>query len=958
MTQEQLLLGLKKDVRSLLISAKQGLTPDQLKRDYINMLGHPMPLRILGFRNVLDMIREMPDVVYVHYLGDGSMVLKAVADDATRGIVELVAKQRNAKKAPARRGGVGFFSPRYQQQHPMVLPRRGHAPLALPAQLRAQLHQLLSQGAVGLSELETAFARRFGFPLRVNNYGFYSIVEMLAAAADLVAVTQSRMGSLLSLRGAGVASRMRTGPIKPLFPLKQTFQTVPIVRPMTQTNSVPVEKPTTESSTDNPKSSTDNPKSSTQNLVAPAPIPEAAVPNSPEGDQDSLPMDYTTPQPEPEPTQDGQLFQKCVIKLEEELRQCILENGHAGTVSPELKAKLRQVVAQNSEGLSVHDLPAEYKRVFGEELPVVQSGFLSTTEMVGALSDTLYLRPVVGDEGNHWMVMDIQNSPAHATPQQPGVAEPEGPIEGIKALNPSGTGYYFSCAESPWEGREGEGEGGEANPDLEEDMELRITTKTFHQMVDIYGSVPVRCRRGAVVPPDAMRGLRLRAPTCRGPRELVAVLVEHMESPSNFYIRFDESQEARALENMMIEMRSCYTCPEVSERYSLPERYVRTGQVCCVAPQGIWFYRVVVHRVLNDTQAEVYYVDFGDLTTVQRSSLKFLKSCYSELPAQAVPSSLAGIKPFGGSWSANAKTSFQKLCCERTLVAALHGYHADFLQLFLCDTHTEEDVYIHSALQAQGHGLSCAPAVSAVKCGQFNPVSLYLGEGVFDEGMEIEDEDPTLEPCPEATTTPQHNTTQPQPKSSPCSTHMAPNLVGEEEDLPDLPALEFIEVNSTAQVGLKANPFAALQSKDPLLLCCSDWDQGWTPNAPAPEVVQPKADLINHGDTANMLQPPPPSPSAGASELKQPWHVNDGGAVPPVSLMPAVPPQPSTLKTLSLQTPGLMQTQSAPYGTSMFPLFGMGDVLRVTSPFALGPAARLATGTGSHLLNWYPHKMA
>lgn len=161
----------------------------------------------------------------------------AVADDATRGIVELVAKQRSAKKAPAQRGGVGFFSPRYQHHNPMVLPRRGYAPPALPAQLRAQLHQLLSHGAVGLSELETAFARRFGFPLRVNNYGFYSIAEMLAAAADLVAVTQSRMGSQLSLRGAVVASRMRTGPIKPLFPLKQTIQTVPIVRQMTQTNS-------------------------------------------------------------------------------------------------------------------------------------------------------------------------------------------------------------------------------------------------------------------------------------------------------------------------------------------------------------------------------------------------------------------------------------------------------------------------------------------------------------------------------------------------------------------------------------------------------------------------------------------------------------------------------------------------------------------------------------------------
>ena len=44
-----------------------------------------------------------------------------------------------------------------------------------------------------------------------------------------------------------------------------------------------------------------------------------------------------------------------------------------------------------------------------------------------------------------------------------------------------------------------------------------------------------------------------------------------------------------------------------------------------MAPRNMWFYRVVVHRVLSDTQVEVYYVDFGDLTSVDRASLKFLK---------------------------------------------------------------------------------------------------------------------------------------------------------------------------------------------------------------------------------------------------------------------------------------------------------------------------------------------
>lgn len=96
-----------------------------------------------------------------------------------------------------------------------------------------------SQGAVGLSELETAFALRYDFHLGATNYGFYSTAEMLAEANDLVAVTQSQMGSLLSLRGAEGAPLMRNGPKNNSSHRSRHSQRVPVVRPMTdkQTNS-------------------------------------------------------------------------------------------------------------------------------------------------------------------------------------------------------------------------------------------------------------------------------------------------------------------------------------------------------------------------------------------------------------------------------------------------------------------------------------------------------------------------------------------------------------------------------------------------------------------------------------------------------------------------------------------------------------------------------------------------
>ncbi|XP_038676728.1 tudor domain-containing protein 5-like isoform X3 [Scyliorhinus canicula] len=676
--QEKLLEVLKKELRSLLISAKNSLAPCELERDYHSMMGKRLPLCALGYRSVVELASNVPDTIKVCTCEDGSILLKGVGNETTKGIEELVAKAKVSSKTKR-----NLRKTRYElMQKQAFLPRRYSTTPILPALVKCELRQLVASfpGGVLLSNFDKSFMKMYGRPFQYTRYGFYSLQEVLRATGDDIEIQQTRQGSLLLLR-----RKSKEAPLKQGKQLRQPIQT--------------------------------NHAQSNVITVLPGPV------NPPAQSQIETPL---RPEGLPDPAPHPEYFDGGLQKLVEDLRTALVDKGAEGTIDSQVKEKIRFTVAQRPNGLLASKLPTEFKNIFGMELPLKDLGFYSVTELVGALSDTLCVeRDSVNQD---WLVFDIRHckslqrcthysmatSTAYSSPEQV-----ESQLNKINSL-PSADRNIAAIADirEPEKNFSFEKNKVEMQIYLEEKAARRKegeTVKKTQYSPDIE------------IPPDAIQDGNLYKLPELEENSFVCVFVESVTSPSQFYIRFYGDCTSMMLEDLMIEMRRCYSYQEVSERYVMPDSFIKPGQVCCVRnPDDVWWYRVIIHRVLDEKLVEVYYVDFGDISSVERSRLRFLKCCHSKLPAQGIPSTLMWLQPTEDDWSIAAKNQFLRFCGKQPLVALICGYLDDVLHLFLCDTSTDEDVYINDVLKKAGHAVPSLTNNAAKGFGLFNPAALYL----------------------------------------------------------------------------------------------------------------------------------------------------------------------------------------------------------------------------------------
>lgn len=177
------LIEVKQRIRALLISSKNGCSLKQLYQDYKAVIGEELPYRELGYRSLMSLVRDIPDVVRVKLSGpDHVATLYAVADGKTQHIARMVARQRQSRSA-------GNICPKPPNRKPLAK--------RIPNTFGVQLKQLFLSypNGVSLERFNDAFARRFGYYLKYTPWGYSTLEQLLEDAVEVELVRDPVRGS-------------------------------------------------------------------------------------------------------------------------------------------------------------------------------------------------------------------------------------------------------------------------------------------------------------------------------------------------------------------------------------------------------------------------------------------------------------------------------------------------------------------------------------------------------------------------------------------------------------------------------------------------------------------------------------------------------------------------------------------------------------------------------------------
>ncbi|XP_073846467.1 tejas isoform X2 [Musca autumnalis] len=689
-------------IKSLVISCPDKITIDKLNRDYRDVEGQDIPYRRLGYHSLEQFLRQIPDTVVVVGSGHTAYVY-FVGNDKSAHIHEMIMGQK--KSRPRSRGKAHANKFANTQRHSSrqnnkassgsSVGRRQHVqPLSpfqitnrnvstrkltvrdVPLQRNAQqlpAHNLQNMQTPALNLLGNINRSQFGgVPQRIPGIPIINIQQQVATNREIIRKYQEHVKQLESLlRPTSVPQRQQ----------QNAYSRVampPATQPITNRNETKIDNSkqynqqnpynrdamssATQPVTNRNETKSDNSKDYIpRNQVPVKPYENHRSPTT-QNSSDGLRMANTpttnTNQPSTD-TKDSQnqnqektTYQEDAKKLEN-----LLTTSCRITDSAPPRKVTFSVEANIDMKITVADSKPKPKMRLSERLE----------KILNATTPPRKWNPVEDI---------VENG---ETPEPKVTISPSKPTR----KNDSTTNQFQKLLDITEEDIDNDSD--EAVP------EFAATSNVFRLDLPKY-TVPFgRKIDPCEIPEDVDVG------TCLG------IFVSEIHNPFRFW--FHIHKEKHELDALMHQMERYYGTMEPSE-LRIPIVCLNPGQVCAAAFNEMWHRAEIVAPPVKN-KIKVSFIDYGTVSDVDICDVKYLGTCFSQLPAQALRGCLSNIKPRGLHWSHEATMHFLSLVSERMLYAKITEIDREnsVFYMVLCDTHNEEVVQINKSMVEMKHAL-------------------------------------------------------------------------------------------------------------------------------------------------------------------------------------------------------------------------------------------------------------
>ncbi|XP_037519080.1 uncharacterized protein LOC119396069 isoform X2 [Rhipicephalus sanguineus] len=390
---------------------------------------------------------------------------------------------------------------------------------------------------------------------------------------------------------------------------------------------------------------------------------------------------------------------------------CLLEELRAPELDRQTLNTMKELLRMSGpQGMTVDELLQSFQRVTGKTIDL-EDYSLSNEAFVHVLVMEINAAFKFGPEGRVLIMCQGSDSADATAFVRPGATRAP---EATKAASTNEAAQVTECAPLTTTLRQMSGIEALRNSDVAEYVEIAENTSSNSSEVGELEQIIIAALTSSLPTVGHIRSPPLFIPNnpFKRPDHLevgkhYAVYVSQIYSVHHFYIQKKGLDASVRLEALMNQLESVYNAPE-SSAYLIDGKLVYVGMPCAASytyseGNSDWHRGLVVGLDTDPSNCQVLFIDYGTLTFLKKTELRFLRNDFFDLPPQAVRATMEYLRPVtSDGWTPETKAAFIELASgDRTLVCKVLKRRGGLHSVSLCITSHHSEAYVSDLLVEQ-----------------------------------------------------------------------------------------------------------------------------------------------------------------------------------------------------------------------------------------------------------------